>query len=652
MKIRKSLKAMTLALVLAVTATFIAPVTLVAATFKDVSATHWGYAAINRVTNLGFMNGDAAGNFNPNGYIDKFEAARILAKMAGYKSTGASAAELEYYTACYNKHIGFINLYVNKFTLWNSTANKEIAFLLEKGILVNDDLNQFVVIVNNRESLRALSREEVAVFFVRLMNRVSSVPSSYSNLFKDDSMIATNAKQYVYYLRSLGVVSGDSANNFSPKGAVVRAAMALMADKVWTIMNPTAVTPPPAPTAAPTAAPTPSPGVGYTSVSGTIGKLFLDFRAVQVSSTDAASNNKIYPAAASVSVTIGSVAKAFADLREGMSFTGVILNGELISIAAVSAAPTPAPGPASVIEGTVSAASGTSISIEVRMINPRGEIYTEIRTFAIPSGCIITRGGTAVAATSITKGEIAKATSAGGILQKLELQVKDRTFTGEVIAKRAGESATGFVPIITVKDSDGNLNELAVTSKTTITRRGIGTVSWSSVRIGDTVDVIAEYEKIVSMYAIGKSTTTDAFVREIHITAAGCEVVAADASTGVLTTYLVATDVGIDIYGFRLGTKVRLYLDSKEIEGYSLLQDTTAGTFTGSITRVSSNVIVIKDAVSGASREFSIDSTTTVRDAATDKLVPLTTLDLNMRVYIAVDASKPTRAKTISILQY
>jgi len=641
-------------------ATLTAP--LSAATYRDVPATHWGYNAINRVTDLGFMSGDLSGNFNPNGYIDKFETTKILAGMAGYKYTGATAAEQAYYNSCYNKHIGFINLYVRRFNLWNSTVNKEIAFLLEKGILTNDDLNQFVVIVNDRESLRALSREEVSVFFVRLMGRTSQVTNASSNLFKDDASIATAYKPYVYYLRSIGVVSGDANNNFSPKGAVVKAAMASMVNTVWNIMNPSTA---PAPTTPPVTTPSPNPSptaptANYTTVSGKIGKLYLDFRAVQISSSDA-NNNKIFPTTAAVSITIDGAAKALADLREGMSFTGVTLNGELISIAATSAqtpAPTAAPAPTSapgsttgtsVLEGTVTVAQTKSVSIEIRMLNNRGEVYTEIRTLAIPDNCVITRGGKTTIPLAITKGDIAKATLVNGVLQKLELQEKDRRFSGELISKRENTTTTGTLAILTIKDSTGTLNELVVTTSSSL-RRGSNASTWQNLRIGDTVDVTAEYDKLLTLAATGKASTLDGFVREIRITAAGCELTIEDMNKKT-AVYPVLTGL-INPYDFRVGAKLRLQLDSKEISGFSILQDADTLGYTGTITRLNATLIEIRDASTGAKREFTINSQTVVREASTNKIINLNRLDLNMSVSISADPATSTQARTITVLAY
>ena len=647
MKFMKPLKTAAVALAMLFVVGVATPVS--AATYKDVPTSHWGYTAINRVTDLGFMSGDLSGNFNPNGYIDKFETTKILAKMAGYKYTGATTAEADYYNACLAKHIGFINLYANKFTMWNATTNKEIAFLLEKGVLVNDDLNQFVVIVNGKESLRALSREEAAVFFVRLISPGITLSNTTTNPFKDDASISAAAKPYVYHLRSLGVVSGDTNNNFSPKGAVVKAAMASMISSVWNIMNPTApTTPTPS---------TPAPGANYTTVSGKVGKLYADFRALQVASSDA-NNNKIFPVTTTATITIDGAAKTFTDLREGMNFTGVTLNGELISIAATSGGAVPTAAPevpttpvTSIVEGTVTAAQATSVNIEVRMLTPRGEIYTEVRTFAIPSNCVITRGGKTTTATAITKGDIAKATITNGVLTKLELQEKDRKFEGEIIAKRLNTTTAGSTPVITVKDSDGNLNELVVTDKSVISRRGVGVTTWSNLRVGDTVEVTTEYEKILTLYASGKYSNIDGYVREIRIMANGaCELTFEDTS-GKTAVYPVVTGA-VNPYDFRVGAKLRLHLDSKEIESFSILQDAGALGFTGVVTRLTASVIEIRDTSTNVKREFTIDSLTAIRDMSTDKAISITKIDLNSRVTISVDPNNSTRAKTISVVQY
>ena len=588
-----------LALLLTVTAaSFTNPVS--AATYKDVPSTYWGYNAINRVTDLGFMSGDLSGNFSPNATLDKFETIKILAKMAGYKYTGATTAEQTYYNNCYTKHSGYINLFVKKFSLWNATTDKEVAFLLEKGVLKNEDLNQFVVIVNNRETLRMLSREEACVFFVRLMNATSKVSNTTANPFRDDASISATAKPYVYYLRSLGVVSGDANNNFAPKSAVTKAAMASMINTVWTLMSssPAATPTTPTATAQPTATPAPTAtSANTTTISGKIGKLYYDFRALQVSSSDA-NNNKIYPAAANVTITINGAAKTFADLREGMNFSAVVVNGDMISITATS-------------NGTITPVTPTPTT------KPTATPTTKPTATPTPT----------------------PATAA-----------KNRKFSGELVAKTAGTTAAAL-PVLTIQEKSGQLNEILVPSNASIKRNNTAT-PWGNLRIGDTVEVSTEYDKLLTLTATGKLSAVDGFVREIRITATNAELTISDTGNSTKTTvYPVATNL-VNPYNFRIGAKLRLQLDSKEVISYSVLQDTGALGTTGVITRLTPVLIEIRDTATNTKREYTIDSKTVVRDANTDKVVNMTTLDLNSLVTVATDPTATTRAKTIYVLAY
>ena len=200
--------------------------------YNDVPADHPAYGPIARIAQKGILVGDTSGNYRPDDYIDKFDAAKILANLAGYKLIEFTEAEKLYYERAYEANKELISQYGKRFKKWNAAADREIAFLIEKDILTPEDLNQFVVLRDGEEAVRALSNEEAMVYLVKLMGKKSEALSA-ANLFAyaDDIKITAAYKPYVYYMKNAGLTEDSDDNDFNPKQAVTRADMAVLLDK-------------------------------------------------------------------------------------------------------------------------------------------------------------------------------------------------------------------------------------------------------------------------------------------------------------------------------------------------------------------------------------------------------------------------------------
>lgn len=626
-----------------------------AMSYKDVPSSHWAYAAIDSVSNKGIMVGDLGGNFKPDDFIDKFETSKILAKMAGYKYSDVTAEEQLYYDRCYENNKAFINQYVNKFKKWNSTYNKEIAYLLEKEIYTQEDINQFVILVNNEERLRALSREEACMFLTKSMGKTSAaMGTNPTSLFKDDAAITPAYRSFVYYFRNLGIVKGDNDNNFKPKDATTKAAMAIMTDSVLRQTN------------GGTGSNNASPGNSNTNATietaqGTIMKLYPTARAIQISSQNEKYNNKIYIVASTATVNVNSYIKTYSDLKEGMTFVGVFSGNELISVTATSAeivAPAPTPNAAppdatqTKLEGTIvnskSDVAGSYIDFETRTINPRGEITANVKTYSVDKGAVIIRSGNSAAFTAIAKGDIALITISGSNVSRIELEEKDRSFTGTLVEKKYNEK-TG-IPILIINDSKGATYNFTITNATDITRKGIGTATWSELRVGDTVDIKSEYEVLKSIYAYGTKSSVDVWIKDIYISSMISKVTASD-SDNKEKVYPIISGTA-DPYSLRVGSKVRLRLDSSEAESFSVLEDTKSTNATGVITNITRTNITIKDVSSSylVPKDIKYDSNTVVIDSKTGKSVSTNYLDTDMKIYVVFSETTSSYAKTITIL--
>lgn len=194
------------------------------AVFKDVPQTYWAYAAIESVSAKGYLKDVWNEKFNPDSYIDKFTVSKILASAANYSQSDKD----------YSAENEIISKYSSKYSKWNSNSNGQIAYLLSKNILKEEDLESFMLFSDDgSEKFRGISKEELAVFFVRFMGKETTAEGfKDSNFFKDNENITEKRRGAVNYLKSINVLNGGSDGLCHPKNAVTKAEFCVLLNNV------------------------------------------------------------------------------------------------------------------------------------------------------------------------------------------------------------------------------------------------------------------------------------------------------------------------------------------------------------------------------------------------------------------------------------
>ena len=654
-------------------------VILAASKFTDVAQAHWAYSAIVSIADKGYMVGNIAGEYKPDNPIDKFETSKILAMAAGYKYSNMTTDESTLYTNAYNNYKPVLDIYKANYVKWSSNTDREISYLIHKGIYDAGDLDLFVLKNGDKENLRALSRQEAAVYLVKLMGRkAQALAYSQYAAFADDAKINTEYKPYVYYLKSIGVISGESNNNFNPNGAVTRAAFAVMLDKTIglgvdttnsTTVPVTASNTPQTATGTETAQNTSSTLID--TISGTVEKVHTSLSAVQVKHTSG--ETKIHKVDASASVYIDNNKKTIYDLQEGMPIIGLLKNNVAVDIKAqsVTAAPvqttppaqstvptpTPTPVQPAIVEyrtlrGTITDVNITSesktVTVEVRIINPLGGIIVERETFKVENDCNIIRAGKDIALAGVNANDVVKATVYAGKAYALELEEKNRRMNVVVLDKKT--ESTLNTNFYVVQDINGEVHDLVVSSSSILTRKGVGTVSFADIRIGDRLDLTAEYSVIKEAYAYGEQGFIEGVISEINLTKGNSYIMLVESGNKEVKYHII--NGAFDVYALRLNSRVRLRLDSKEIESVSILEDSLHDYYTGYIDSVNSRYIVLRSAQAANSSTVKVyyDSYTIVNDSITGQRSTLNALYQDMKVYVMFNNSVSGVAGAITIL--
>lgn len=673
MKLRNLKKAaLTLAAIIGTNLTVFA-----ASTYTDVPENHWAYSSIIKVADKGVMVGSSS-NYYPNQIIDMMEAARILARVKGYNATSNYNPS--------NSTLTTINMFKKSFPQKWGTITKDcencISYLYENQILTISDLDKFITKDSKgTEILNNLKREDMATFLVRVMDKKAEATSYKGDYkFSDDLSISEIAKPYIYYLKSLGVVSGDANGNFNPSSSITKAEMAIFLDKAiyskGTIdvqINNLNNAPATAKVAASTTKTTTPQNINITSDEGKISSVYASTKVIGITNTN--NQPKAYRLASNVKVYLDGFATTIDKLTANMPVVVILMNNEVTEIRAQKitvpvngqvGTNTNNNGITNNPSGTVTpiidnsqlitrvctvSATGTlnnnkTITVIVQMLNPSGDIYKEEQTFILANNCTIKRGTKDVNLTNIEKNDIVTLKINGNNVYSIYVEEKNMTIKGaELVDKRINDEN---VPIITIKTKEGTKYELKVTSTSDLRRKGEGKVKWQELKIGDTVEVDKEYNVITYLYAEGYTSDIEGTVEEM--------VISDNSSITIKDSYGQKTKYSVnnanDLYSLTLDSKVKLILDSKEVDSIRLLSSTsTTNSIQGYIEKVLYDSMYVYTN-NKSSIKVTISPSTTIYDAVNSKAASVSQLKTNMYVNVVFTNNSDKVAKTISIVSY
>lgn len=657
------------------------------ADFKDIPKTYWAYEAINSITSQGLMVGDMSGNFNPDAYIDKFDTSKILAKVLGYDYNNASEQDKAYYDKLYNDRKSFLKQFETAFTKWNLTADKEIAFLMEKGILKDEDLNQYVIKdTNGKEYLRALSREEIAVFLVRVMGK-SNEAGNYkiTDKFSDDSAINSSKKQAVYYLRSLGIINGTTDGKFNPNKAVTRADFCVLLNNTLKLMGKTVDVD----TSLKQDKAQANNGSVVNNIETVVGTLDKYFSSLNVIQINIGSAQKLYKVTSGATIKVDGFNSTLNDLKEGMKITALSNNSEIVQIDAeattttveVTEATTQATtaineiateattalsssyssngtitatvseSDLTLIVGTVEEINGNQITLNYRMVNSRDEINSQKKTYTIANSAVIKRNSATIDTAAINVNDIASAKILGSTIYSLELEGESLSINDGRLVKKY-YSKTKAMPALVVEANDGKSYELFVTEDSQMARNIDDETEWYDLKVGDSINVKTKLNKIESLKATGEERTLEGYITEIKISEDTSYIgLSADEKATTSTLYAVDEDT-VDLYSIRIGDKVKMYLQSDEVETVNVKKSSQTNSVTGYVSSVKASYIYVEISKEGqtARKKVEYDSDTVILSSVSGKKLKAKELDEDMKVYVVFDDSEEKLAKTITVL--
>jgi len=175
---------------------------LIVPKFRDLSV-HWAKSEIEKLYSLGIFD-DQSNFFSPNTPMQRYDFSvavgkavdlRVLEDDKKSKNTASIFSDVKRTAKDYNYLVSAV----------------------EKGIINGTSQKKFDPNGN-------LTREQAAVILIRALGLEPKAPDpNYKTHFKDDSKISNYARDAIYVISDLGLMSGDQTGKFNPKQKLTRA---------------------------------------------------------------------------------------------------------------------------------------------------------------------------------------------------------------------------------------------------------------------------------------------------------------------------------------------------------------------------------------------------------------------------------------------
>ena len=591
--------------------------------FNDVDQSSIAYPSIEKISKLGIIVGDLQGNFNPDNYVSKFDAIKILSKLIKNNNNININA---------SKYNNIVLEYDKKYSRWDSSANTSLVIMLENGILNEDELNNFIVIdKNNKEQIRALSNEELSLFLVRIDNKEDIVNSMcFKKIFKDENDISPDKIKACYYMDSINIVPSKD-DTFLPKNAVTRANLAIILDKFLQYTN-----------IALNIQTNNFEYLDYNNIQTrfvTIEKIFDKNFSIQVK---IGNETKIYPVEENAFIYIDGISSDLANVKPNSNAEITIKDNIInkIDIKSNLKINNIEGNNSEKIYGIIKNISDDSIGISYKEVDDNG-FYSKEKIDIIPlsSDYKITKNGIII--NDLKENNLSTVILENKKAKQIILEDDNAIFIGKIIEKSKDK--------ITIKTTDDKIFEIGFLENAKIIRNG-KECSIKDLKIGDTVNFNIKNDKISKIDSNGNKTKIQGIVKSIKINNTSSIIEIEDDKNNSYTYY--ANNFTTDIYSIRILDSVSLYLDSSEIYAIDILSRKYNKNFSGEIIDINDDFITIftQDVTGKYTTSVFINKDTIFFDY--EKLEPISTKDLKKgyKVYVVLNDNINNIASNINIV--
>lgn len=594
------------------------PSNIYADIFNDVDINTVGYESIKKMSSLGLMVGDLQGNFKPNNYVSKFDAMKVLAKLAPNQDINISES----------KYNSIVLEYDKKYTRWDSSSNQSMVLLLENSVLKEEDLKDFVILdKDNKEQIRALSKEEICLYLTRIEQKEDQVNSlTFNEKFNDENNISKDKLNSCYYMNSLGIVTAND-NNFYPKNAVAKGDFAVIIDKFLQYTNISIQS---------NTLKTLNIENNIQTRIVTISNVFIDNHSIQ---TKIGNESKIYNLSKDAKVYIDEISSPLSSLKPDINAEITIQDGLVTKIDAKTNLKIQDIQNDKDIKryGIIKNISDNSIGLSYKELDEDSFTLKEkIDIIPLSENCKITKNG--ITTNTIEENSIATVVLDNKMATQIILEDDNAIFIGNIIDKTNEK--------VTIKTTDSKILELAFMENANVTRNDIE-ASIKDLKIGDTVNITTKKDKILSLKAKGTISKKQGTVKSINISEKSSIIEIEDNNKSINSYYI--NNLTTDVYSIKVLDTVDLYLDSYEVYAVDILERKYNKSFSGEVLETNKDYITVSNNNLAQNKVF-IDKDTIFFDYESLKNVSYDSLKKGDNVYVVFKDNTENIASNINIV--
>ena len=532
---KRILKSMTIVLVV---------ISMISATvfaaFPDVDAKKYSWAvdSINSMADAGIIKGYEDGTFNPEKSVSKLEGLVLISRILGCDDSANELLAFEA-TQIYSDLVSDYDL---------NFGEKEVAYLLIKGVLTEDELDDYLT---GNGAADGLKRYEVATLLTKALDGDEGLATSPSLSYSDAGDIPATAKKYVKFVTDNGLMNGMEDNKFSPNTNVTRAQAAVVLKKLQTLTS-------------------------YQFRTGTV----VDYNSttgIKVKNSD----GSLYTHNIMPNVILRYEGKKISskDIVVGSSAFITYKDSQLYAIDFITSAAD------NTVSGVISSVttSGSSSTITVKLMGENDtEPSDDKKTFTLANDVAIVYNGKSASKSDLTNGKLVVIDVKAGKAKSIEVFDKITNISGTI-----ENIIISPVFKLVVKDNSGYIDEYMLKDVVTVTRGG-KEASVSNLASGDMVSLTLEYGVISKVVATTKTNVKSGLISAIYIASSPELTLKID---GADVTYPLSSKTkyiidGVDkpnIYSLRTNTIVTVDIESETIVKIVTSAPNETKTITGTV---------------------------------------------------------------------
>lgn len=520
-----------------------ASLTVGAASFSDVKG-HWAAEYVSSMVEQGYIKGYEDGTFKPDKTVSNTESLILISRMLGVddrsfeKTVETAVAE-----------------YANVLSKYDTDYEREISFLLYRGVLDKSDLDTYI---SNSNKNTALARYQCAMLITKLLGADEVVKNSLfiSSSYADTAKIPAEARPYVEYVREAKIMEGMGVDSygdpmFEPMESVTRGQMAKMLSSLIDVLD-------------------------IQSKSGVVEDVDSFEDTVKI-------GGKTYTAESGTEIKVDGKSASLSDISEGMEAVVMILCDKVAMIDVYSPEAPDAPVRGIVVSAKEDSSGKTLVISDAEDSSKRSTYKVGNNVKIVIESAIDSFG-------KLKSNQYVEITFENKEISKIEVINKSETVTATLVSKDINSQT----PSVTVSDVKGVTSTYPCSAEGVSVTKNDSAANLSDLIAGDSVVLKLNYGKVTKISAASSNQNLEGKIVSITHTEQGSSLKITVGSKTNEYSIGNSTEIKIDgsgstVYDLRPGSSVKFRTESSLITRLETTQTVAKNTIEGEVTLVQSN---------------------------------------------------------------